>query len=345
MKKATRSIKPIALALGLALALGFISACGSVPAAKESTSLTHLYDYQWLTPGASSEQISTEQAIDLLKGYDVIVFGELHEHSGIHLAQMQLMGGLYQHNAKLSLSLEQFERDTQSLINQYLAGEIGEEYFIKKARAWDNYRASYRPLMEFAKQRDIPVIAANAPKQVVTCVGRSGLDILQKYSEKERQHVAHSVDVADGPYRQKFFGFMNKDYAHKVPEDEASKKIMQTMSERSFAAQALRDDTMAESIALHLQFHPERQVIHLNGNFHSSGFLGVPERLQSRMPELKIAVINIMTEHDEPGLEPLGTLNLKVQGIPDKFVSDKNRNEWLSNVMKKRMKSRKRCPQ
>ena len=117
------------------------------------------------------------------------------------------------------MSLEQFERDTQSLLDLYLARKIGEEYLDERARAWKNYRSSYRPLVEFSRERQLPVIAANAPKQMVVCVDRSGLKILDKYPQDQRRHVAQDIDISDGPYRKKFLAYMHKDSPHKTPSD------------------------------------------------------------------------------------------------------------------------------
>ena len=169
-----------------------------------------------------------------------------------------------------------------------------------------------------------------------------------KYPLDQRQHVAQSIDISDGAYRKKFLDFMHKDSPHKSSPDGNTSKIMETMSQRSFEAQAVRDDTMAESIARHLKNHPKRQVLHLNVDFHSSEFLGTVERLQQRMPQLKIAVIHTMTERHEKTIDPSrppGTVLIKVQSIPDKFVKAENRDQWLRKVMKKRMDSRKNCPE
>ncbi len=250
-----------------------LSACATVSPERQSA-LVHFYDYQWSLPAEPTQVIATEQVAEQLKGFDVVFFGELHNHPGIHLAQMELFAELYRLNPNISLSLEQFERDEQAMLDQYLAGEIGEEYLIEQTRAWRNYRSSYRPLVEFARERGSPVIAANAPKQMVVCVGRSGLEVLDKFSDEERQHVARDVDVTEGAYWRKFSGVMHGSSAHGTSADSESLKLMQSMRRRSFAAQALRDDTMAESIARHLQQLPGRQVLHLNGNFHSSAFLG-----------------------------------------------------------------------
>lgn len=313
----------------------------------QQTSLQHFYDYQWSLPTRSDQVLSTSRVSEKLKGYDVIFFGELHNHPAIHLAQMELFSSLYSQNPAISLSLEQFERDTQPLLDQYLNGDIGEEYLVDQARAWPNYQSSYRPLVEFARNNKLPVIAANAPKQMVVCVGRLGLEALDKYPADQRQHVALHIDISRGPYRDKFLAFMQHDSPHKTPANKASKNIMQSMSERSFAAQMVRDDTMAESLAHHIQRHPGRQVLHLNGYFHSSAFLGTVERLQQRMPDIKIAVIHPDTGQQtetSSSASPLGNILIKVLPLPPKFVKDENRNQWFGKMMEKRMESRKQCP-
>lgn len=80
------------------------------------------------------------------------------------------------------LSMEQFTRDAQPLMDDYLTGKIGEQYLIQKANAWPNYESDYRPLVEFAKSQQLPVIAANAPKPIVRCIGRVGIDYLDRLS-------------------------------------------------------------------------------------------------------------------------------------------------------------------
>jgi len=84
--------------------------------------------------------------------------------------------------------------------------------------------------------------------------------------------------------------------------------MMKKMSERSYTAQVLRDETMAESIALHLDQHQKRKVLHLNGKFHSSKFLGTVERLATRKPELKIAVIETVTVAEQDDSWKVGKL-------------------------------------
>ena len=70
--------------------------------------------------------------------------------------------------------------------------------------------------------------------------------------------------------------------------------------ERVFAAQCIKDDTMAESIALALADagEPAPVVVHWNGRFHSDFGLGTVERLRRRVPDLNIAVVSMIETDD-----------------------------------------------
>jgi uncharacterized iron-regulated protein len=60
-------------------------------------------------------------ARDLLK-YDVIFFGEEHGVAEIHALQRELLPYLQDSKRKLILSFEMWERDTQDVMDQFLAG-------------------------------------------------------------------------------------------------------------------------------------------------------------------------------------------------------------------------------
>jgi uncharacterized iron-regulated protein len=234
--------------------------------------------------------VTLAQAAEMLAGFDVVFYGESHGHAGVHLAQMNLLLDLYRRDPRWVLSMEQFERDVQSVVDDYLAGRIGEAALIDKGRAWNNYATSYRPLVVFAKEHHLPVAAAEAPGWAVSCVAQWGPEILGQFTPLERSWVAADLHVMPGAYRDKYLEFLGSSPTHGGAA--ASSPEAAEHAQRSFSAQALRDDTMAESIAGELQKHPGYKVLHLTGSFHSSQFLGTVERLRLRDPGLKIAVID-----------------------------------------------------
>ena len=286
--------------------------------------------------------VSLEQAADMLLGYDVIFIGESHRHPGNHLAQMQLFRAIHERARNVSLSMEQFERDVQTVVDAYLAGQIGEGPFIETARAWGNYRTSYRPLVEYAKEHGLTVIASNAPEKVVRCVGIEGEIFLKRLKPAQRTWAAESLDLRAGAYRDKFMDFVQGDAAHGGDPDAAEEGEAKLPSEgalRSYAAQITRDDTMAEYIVQHLAAHPDQKIVHLNGSFHSDSFLGTVERVKARRPNAKIAVISPTTV--EAGTDVTlsdedltsGTFVLLLRELPDAYASDEEMNAAIKRQM------------
>jgi uncharacterized iron-regulated protein len=290
-----------------------------------------------LTGGKAAPRVADlSQVADTLAAYDVVFYGERHGHPGVHLQQMKLLRALIERNPRWVVSFEQFERDVQGVVDDYVARRIGETTLIDKGRAWNNYAASYRPLLLFAREHQLPVVAAEAPGWAISCVGQWGPAILDRFTPLERTWVAGDVHVAPGAYQDKFMTFLGTSPTHgngaaATPESVAK-------AQRSFAAQVARDDTMAESIERALQQHPGYKVFHLTGSFHSEAFLGTVERLRMLDPKLKVAVIQPI-EVEDPGAPAFGADSLKdgtvlqlIYPSPDSFAEGEDTSASMKNM-------------
>jgi uncharacterized iron-regulated protein len=269
--------------------------------------------------------ITLDQAAGALKDYDIVFVGEFHDHIANHLAELALLRALHQRVPRLALSMEQFERDQQSRLDDYLAGKIGEESLVE-GLGWKNYAEAYRPLVEYAKDNHLPVIAANAPRDIVRCVAREGMGYLDRLAATRRNLAAAELHAEDGPYKQKFLHFAGDDAAHGGKGDEKARQRM----ENNFAAQVARDDTMAESIANFLQANPGYKVLHVTGAFHAAERLGTVERLKRRAPQLKIAlVMPVQTGAESPTLKPDDAKGadfaILLRREPEPYATDKER--------------------
>ena len=330
-----------------ALGAALLAALLATSALAAESALPDLTSYV-LVHNDTRAAVSVAEAADVLKDYDVIFIGEAHEHPGNHLAQMQLFRALYDRSPNLTLSMEQFERDVQPVVDNYLAGKIGENPFTRDSRAWANYTTSYRPLIEFAKEHKLPVIAANAPGKAVRCIGMEGEAFLARMKPEQRAWVAAELHAQEGAYRDKFLGFVGSDASHGGDGKDNTGNPRKAPSEqalKSFAAQVSRDDTMAESIAQHLTKNPGRKVVHTNGSFHSATFLGTVERLQMRMPGLKIAVVNPEYAEKPNDLKvgdkvaKDGTFTLLIRQLPEFYAND----DEMSAAIKRQMEARKKA--
>lgn len=287
------------------------------------------YDYVLLN-SQTQQPVTLLQLTQQLKTVDVIFIGEFHGNHASHLLQAQLQSLLYQQNPKQVLSMEQFNRDQQSILERYLDDEVGETYLINEAPAWENYRASYRPLVEFAKQRFLPVIAANAPADTVRCIGRQGADYITKLSAEEKTLIASSPFTEIDNYREMFNDYL-----------QGGRHLDPAKAERSYLAQLMRDNTMAESILKALQNYPDHQLIHTNGAFHSNHGLGTVAALQKLKPNLNIKVISpIYTESpQQPKVEAddylAGDYVYLIQPQPEKYRQATYRKQAFQNMFKR----------
>ncbi len=351
IKRAVQYGRPV---FGLALA-SVVSACGysvSNPEPEAGALIKAGDGYSILTPlksfsdfilvetqmGNQAPRVATlEAVIDDLAGYDVVFVGEAHGHAASHFVQSKIFSGLHARHNNTALSMEQFERPQQAVVDDYLAGKIGEESLIHDGKAWPHYRASYRPLVEFAKANSLPVIAAQAPANMVSCIAEEGPKFLDRLSGEPRTWMAATLNLQDGPYKDRFYTFMQAAAGHSAGGELSETEKVQKRY-RQFAAQVSRDDTMAESIAKHMTANPGRKIMHINGSFHSAALLGTAERLRIRNPNLRVANVHPIMVDDpknpsfDADLVGEGQYLLLIYPTPKRFVQMKNINAFVKRT-------------
>jgi uncharacterized iron-regulated protein len=228
--------------------------------------------------------VKLDDIINDLDNADVVFFGEEHNDSTGHFLEYSLFKKLSaKYPGKTALSMEMFETDCQNVLDEYLDGFIREKNFMTEARTWHNYK-DYRPLIEWAKANQIPVVAANAPARYTNMVNRLGLNSLEQLNKTGKSYLPPlPIDTASGGYYDKFLQIMG---------GHAALGGMQM-----FQAQNLWDATMGWSIARFAKTHHDYKILQLNGSFHSEGKLGTAAQLKKY--DKKIRVINIATYNDE----------------------------------------------
>lgn len=233
---------------------------------------------------ADKKEITLDQLIKEISLAQVVFFGEEHNDSVTHVLQLEVFKGLHNiHGKKISLSMEMFQTDVQLVLNEYLAGQITEKNLLVDARPWQNYK-DYRPLVEYAKSNGIYVLAANAPSRYTNRVTRHGVQSLKELSTEGKKLIAPlPIDTLTGRYYEKFVGLLG---GH---AGMGNMKIYQS--------QNVWDATMASKIAKLAKKRSIKQVLHLNGRFHTDEKLGTYAQLQRYGRKLKL--INISSfSHD-----------------------------------------------
>lgn len=216
---------------------------------------------------------------------DVILFGEMHNNPVIHWLQYELMKDLHTEvGDKLILGAEMFETDDQLLLDEYLQGLIKTSNFEKEAKLWPNYQTDYKPVLEFAKEKNLDFIATNIPRRYASFVFKNGLDALDSLSEEARQYLPPLPIEYDGELKNYkamlSMGGMGGGHANpNLPK-----------------AQAVKDATMAHNIIEN--WEANETFLHLNGTYHSEDFEGIVWYLKKANPELNILTIAALEQSE-----------------------------------------------
>ena len=229
---------------------------------------------------------------------DVVIVGEQHDDPNTHRLEAAILQGLLRRRVPLTVSLEMFERDVQPALNEYLAGRAAEEEFLKGARPWPRYGTDYRPLVEMARAHGWPVIAANVPRRYASEVAKNGLTSIDGLANEERAFVSKDLQCPLDGYFDRFAESMGN---HPAPGSDAqSADVQRATTERYYFSQCVKDETMAESIALAFDRQSGQPgcIVHFTGSFHSDFGTGTAERVRRRMPGRRVAVVTLMPVED-----------------------------------------------
>ncbi|MFM9903008.1 MAG: ChaN family lipoprotein [Pyrinomonadaceae bacterium] len=239
---------------------------------------------------ANGNPSSLDAVIKALGGVDVVFLGEQHDDSVAHALEFEIFQRAvdgYAPRRKVALSMEMFERDVQIVVNEYLNGQITEAQFLASSRPWGNYKTDYRPLVELAKEKRLPVIAANAPRRYVNMVSRGGRETLNGLTKDAKKWLAPlPYGEPSDVYGKKFKALMG-------PSPEAQMGI-----DNILASQSLWDATMSNSVANYLKKNKNALVVHLNGSFHTESRLGTAEHLLRYRKNAKVLVVTMRYEDD-----------------------------------------------
>ncbi|OGW49978.1 MAG: hypothetical protein A2078_02900, partial [Nitrospirae bacterium GWC2_57_9] len=193
--------------------------------------------------------------------------GEYHDQHAHHAVQLEMIKSLYQQDRKLAIGMEMFQRPFQKVLDDYVAGVIDERAFLKGTeyfKRWVFDYNLYKPILDFAREKRIPVIALNQRKEITEKVSKSGLDAL---TDEERKDLPQQMDFSDTPYRERLKAVFDQ---HKGS------------AERNFdffyQAQVLWDETMALSLDEFIRKNPDHRVAVIAGGGHIAYGSGIPKR-------------------------------------------------------------------
>src|SRR5688572_3307600 len=302
------------------LAAIVLSAFGTMARAQQSPHMSSGYIPQRVYKSDDKRFSDFEAMLAEIARADVAFVGEQHNDPATHRIERAILEGLARRRGNVVVAMEMFERDTQSSLDEYLAGRLNEEDFLRSSRPWPNYATDYKPLVEFARAHGWKVVASNTPRRIAIQVSREGLNAARPDSETERKLVASEISCPMDDYFKRFTEAMSKGHPHSGGAsqqgngkqiDKKQEEDQRAALERFYYAQCVKDETMAESVANALGLQATQGaaqirplVVHFNGAFHSDYRLGTASRAVRRSPKSNVKVISVVPVENLDAINP-----------------------------------------
>ncbi|WP_448384603.1 ChaN family lipoprotein [Desulfosoma sp.] len=224
-------------------------------------------------------KLSFEELIRALETVRIVYVGEVHAREADHEVQQRIVEGLWKAGKRIGIGVEMLPRTVQAPLDLWVRGTVDEAEFLEAVgweRHWGFPFEAYRPVFVFAREKNIPMRALNAPPAVARKVAHHGLEAL---AEEERRQIARHFFMDDAAHR----AYIQEEFKAHVP---GGIKDFETF----YQAQLVWDETMAESLAVWLVQEPLDQVVVLAGKAHVNQRFGIPERVRRRL-EHRYAVV------------------------------------------------------
>lgn len=232
--------------------------------------------------------------LEELSKAQIVYVGETHTSAEDHRVQAEILKRLHERGAPLALAMEMFPRESQPVLDRFSRKEIDEDAFLREVnwdRVWGYPFRLYRPILMFAREKGIPIVGLNAPRDVVSKIASAGLDSL---NPADRGRVARDFHLDDTAHRE----YVRSQFADHVKESIKG-------FDAFFEAQLAWEETMAETLARRLlQSEGKEQILVLVGKGHISHRVGLPRLTRERTPHTFVTVAPMPVDYPSTVADP-----------------------------------------
>ncbi|MCU0935303.1 MAG: ChaN family lipoprotein [Gammaproteobacteria bacterium] len=255
-----------------------------------------------------------DQILPRIQRARVVFVGETHDRLDHHQNQLEVIQRLHARRPSIAIGMEFFQQPFQGVLDDYVAGRISERELLARSEYFDRWRFDYRlyrPILQYAREHGIPLVALNVPAELTSKVGREGIEGL---TEAERAQLPAEINRDDEAYHARLRKVFD---LHPQSGHQAF--------ERWLDVQLLWDEGMAERAARYLQENPRRTLVVLAGSGHLAFRSGIPNRVARRtgaqgvvlLPvdgaALESGVADFLLTSREQSLPPAGRLGVGIE--------------------------------
>jgi uncharacterized iron-regulated protein len=281
--------------LWLAAALALYAGCRTaLPPPPEDSLLERVFQ------SSDSRELTQDELFERLTGARVIYLAEKHDNARHHELELEVLRELVERGRRPALGFELFSVDQTSLLMSFAtwkpamhpgAARSSPEDLLRSRLGWGAEReqtwAFYGPLLEFARERGLPMFGADLSWAIRGRITRVGVDGLTNVERRQLYPTGFDHPVYEELIRQKLTrahcGFGEEEFIGRL-----------------YQSWVARNDAMAMAITEMLAEWPEEPVVVILGAGHVQYNMGVYERVEHYNPGIVQANLGFREVAPEP---------------------------------------------
>lgn len=230
----------------------------------------------------TGQEVDFDAMMDVLSAARVIYVGEMHTSVEDHRVQLEVIRALESRfPGRIMVGMEMFERTAQPALDTWREGALSRDEFLRLWYGnWSEQFAYYEPILDFIREKEIPLIALNASKQDRRALHEGGA---------EQESIATGQWDRDDPYHKAWLNAILGGHG----EGPHGQRFHNT--------QLLWEETMAQTAyeALSSGQGRDKKLVILVGAGHVERGFGIPRRLFRRMPHAYGTLVPIVVDLPE----------------------------------------------
>ncbi len=249
-----------------------------VQASAVEDSITEAFQEWQVLEVKTARTVSFQDWMTELASSDVIYLGEEHRNRSHVEAAVKILDALLTRDRRPVLAIEMFGWDGQAGLDRYLSDrETTRDRFLQESRweqNWGGAYDNYEPLINFARERHLSVLALNPPRSLVRRVATQGLARALADPDMNRWGMRNELLFDEPAYRDVILKQLR--LCHTGLSDDDYRRM--------YEASIFRDEGMAKTISAHLGNARAGvgPVVSYTGSGHIQYRLPVPNRVQRR---------------------------------------------------------------
>ncbi len=208
----------------------------------------------------------------------VVVIGETHDNQSHHDLQLKIIRTLYEGGAPLAVGLEMFRAENQEQLDKWWRWGMPTEQFEALYREnWGMPWPLYRDIFFYSRQKRIPLVGLNVPRDVISKVAREGFASL---TEAERKKLPPGLSCT---LDETYLSFIRSTFTEHARSSGSS-------FDHFCEAQMVWDTAMAIYALEYLDRNPGSRIVILTGTAHAWK-RAIPHQIATMRPDVTVSVI------------------------------------------------------